>query len=162
MWTIHANKTTESFLKWHSCPSYLWWVCACGSKIDLNAGKLPSSIFSLFQVSSFLLWLIWKSVRLDAVMNGVSSVFPEKSFWSRFWTALLVPCPNDLLINLMASSILGITTLSIAVKISLWTRLSMAATTICTSSFHTLSANFFSVTWIWFWLFHQALHARNC
>ena len=46
--------------------------------------KLPSSKFSLLRVSKFFSRLIFKYGRLDAVMSGVLSMFPEKSLWSGF------------------------------------------------------------------------------
>ena len=81
------------------------------SYFDFIAGKSSSSILSLFRVSSFLLFLVSQSVRLDAVMKGVCFVLLEKSLWSRFWTTLLGPYPDDPVINLTAISILSITTL---------------------------------------------------
>ena len=71
--------------------------------------SLPRS-FSYYESHHFL--LMFQSVRLDAIMRGVSSMLREKSLWSRFWTILLGPYPD-----LTANSTLGKITLSIVVKI---------------------------------------------
>ena len=44
-----------------------------------------------------------KSVKLDAVMRGVSPVFPENSLRSGFWTTLLGICPEDPVIDIATS-----------------------------------------------------------
>ena len=49
----------------------------------------------LIRSNWFIFIMIFKSVRLDAVMSGVSSEFPGNSFWSIFWTTLFEPRPDD-------------------------------------------------------------------
>ena len=56
-------------------------------------------------------------------------MFPKKSLWSESWTTLLGPRPDDPVIDLMAISTLGITTLTIVVKIASKTQVSTPATT---------------------------------
>ena len=79
-----------------------------------------------------------------AVMTGVFSMFPE-SFLSSYCTTLFGPRSDDPVIDLTANSTLGITTLSIALKITLWTPISTAITALSTS-FLILSAKFLSIT----------------
>ena len=91
-------------------------------------------------------------MRLQAVMNGVSSIISDKSLWSEFWTTLFGPCFDEPVIDLTAISTLRITTLSIAVKIVSWTRLSTSSTTLSTYSL-LLSAILLSMIWLWLELF---------
>ena len=98
-------------------------------------------------VSSFLLLLMFESVRLHAIMSGVSSISPEKPIWSRFWTTVIAARLDNPVLNLKAISTLRFTTLSIFVKTALWTRLLMPATALSTSSL-ILSTIFFSMTWL--------------
>ena len=100
----------------------VWWVCVCRSQLSRNAGKSPSSKFSTLRVSSFLSWSTFKSTRLDTVMSGAFSMFREKSLWSRLWNTLFGPRPDDPVKHLTAILTLGITTLSIVVKMASWTR----------------------------------------
>ena len=81
----------------------IWWACVCRLYLGRNGGKYPSVPF--FPVSSFLLRLIFKSERLDAVISGESSVFFEKSLWSGSWTALFCSCSDNPMIDFMAISI---------------------------------------------------------
>ena len=107
----------------------MWWVCGCRSQLGFNTRNSPSSKFSALRVSSFLSWSMIKSTRPEADISGVFSVFlvfPEKRIWSGFWTTLFGPCPDDPAIDLTVISIIGITTLSIAVKFASWTRFSTA------------------------------------
>ena len=103
----------------------LWWVCVCRLWLGFNAGKLPHSKFSMLRASSFLSWSIFKSVRLDAVMSGVYSMFPEKPLWSRLWTTLFILRPDDPVIDLKTISNLANT--------MLWTRFSTAVKALSTS-----------------------------
>ena len=63
--------------------------------------KSPSPVVSLFRVSSILVWLIFKSVWLDTIMNGVFSVFPEESLWTRFLTTPFDRGPHTLQVFLI-------------------------------------------------------------
>ena len=105
-------------------------ACACLSQWGLNAGKSPSSNFSLFHesVSSFLTWSMCKSTRLEADIRWVFAVLPEKSLWSGFWTILFCHRPDESVIDLTAISTLRIIIWSIAVKIASWTQFSTAVT----------------------------------
>ena len=95
---------------------------------------------------------MFKSTRLEADMNGVFSVLPEKSHWSRFWTKLLAPGPDDLMIDFTVVPTLSFTTLSIAVKIASCNRFSTIITRL-SAVFLISSAIFFSMTRCWMGLF---------
>ena len=83
-----------------------------------NAGMSPLSKSSLLRVSSFLSNPLSKSNRLEADMSGEFLTFPTKSLRSGFWTSLFGPRPVEPVIDFTVMSTLGITTLSMAVKIA--------------------------------------------
>ena len=72
---------------------------------------------------------MFKSVQLDAVMSGVSCILPEKTLC----TTLVGPCSDDPVNDFTVISTLGITTLSIAVKIESRTQFLTAVTTLLIS-----------------------------
>ena len=60
--------------------------------------------------------MMFKSAKIDAIMSKVSSVFPENSFNSGFWTTLFGLCSEDPVVELTATLTHAAATLSIAVK----------------------------------------------
>ena len=85
---------------------------------------------------------MFSSNRLKADLSGVLSVFPIESLLSWFWSALLVPCPDEAVIDLTANSTGGVTTLSIAVKIASCMRVSAVLIALSTA-FLILSSKLF-------------------
>ena len=110
--------------------------------------KLPSSKFSTLQVSSYLSWSMFKSTRPEVVIGGEFSMVPETSLWSGFWITLFGRRSDDPVIDLRDISTPGITTLSIAVEIALYTQFSTPVTAFSTS-FLFLSAKIHSTTSSW-------------
>ena len=142
LWTefreLSANKRTLQDIGYWCCDE-----CAFAGykEILVPQNCFPPNLVFLSRVSSFLLWLIFKTVWLDAVMSGASSELPEKSFRSGFWTTLFGPCHDNPVIDLVALSFLDIMTLSIAFKIASWIQFLTLTTT--STFFRTLSAKHF-------------------
>ena len=81
-------------------------------------------------------------------MSVVLPAFRMKSLRSGFWTSLFGPCPDEPVIDFTAILTLGITTLSITVKIASCMRVSTIKTALSTS-FLILLSILFCVTWFW-------------
>ena len=78
------------------------------------------TILDVFTITSLIIiiWGMRKFMQLDALTSGVSSMLLEESLILGFWSGLVGPRPQDSVIYVTANSTLGITKLSIAVKIA--------------------------------------------
>ena len=93
----------------------LWWKCICRSEfLSLTSSLLPLRQY-YHESHKIPFWVLCDIVLIEAVIWRLS-IFPEKSFWSRFSTTLPTPCPKDALTDLIASSTLEITQFSFAVN----------------------------------------------
>ena len=101
--------------------------------VKSQTAKLPSAECSLSRVSSFLSWSLFKPIQPEPDWSGVFSLFLEKSFRLGFRTMLFGQGSVDSVIDLTAISTLGITTLSLPVKIASWIRFLTAVTALLTS-----------------------------
>ena len=89
-----------------------------------------------------LILLLFNTVPLDAVMSGVSLIFPKTLTWSNFWITFFRRRPDKPVTDVAAISTVTITTLPVAVKIASWTLFSTAAPDIQVFSYPV--RNFFS------------------
>ena len=95
--------------------AWLWWVCGCRSKCVIGADNSLASSGMLCRVSSFTFDMSSVSLFLDAFSR--EALTPTRPLRSEFADTLVASRPEDAFIDLIASSILGATTFSIAVKI---------------------------------------------
>ena len=129
------------------------------SLFDFITWKSTSSIIPLFRVSSLLIILIFQSVRLDAVISGVTFRFSENRSGQDFRLQYSVHVLS--LIYLSAISTHGLSRLSIAAKVASSAWLPSVATTISTC-FLKFSLKLFLIIWLYIPLLSTSVTSLSC
>ena len=112
----------------------VWWVCVCRSKCVSGTDNPLTSSGTLCRVSSFT----FDTCRILLFPDAFSkeALIPTCSPRSEFAVTLVTSHPEDAFRDLIANSILGATTLSIAVKITFCILSSTVSTTFPCQSSH--------------------------